>query len=179
MAKPKTGRSGMDGVESFVRRLGDDHGDALYAWARGRFEDRRDAEEVVAETLVRAWRRHDQYDPDRGSERSWVFGIVKNAAADHFRRNRRHLRAVAGSGEATDSPFEASFDQAAESSLVREALMRLSQPHREVLVQAHFGGFTVSEIAGRLGVPPGTVKSRLFYGMRALRSALEERGVLQ
>ena len=73
----------------FVRRLCADHGDAVFNWAQGRFDDRRDAEEVVAETMVRAWRRHHQYDPERGSERSWIFGIAKNTAVDHFRRSRR------------------------------------------------------------------------------------------
>ena len=161
-----------------MRRLCADHGDALFGWALSRFEDRRDAEEVVAETVVRAWRHHHQYDPGRGSERSWIFGIVRNAAADHYRRNRRHL-AVVSEADTERSSDEGTIDQIAESTLVKDCLMSLSEAHREVLVHAHFGGLTVSEIANRLGVPPGTVKSRLYYGMRSLRAALEECGVLQ
>jgi RNA polymerase sigma-70 factor (ECF subfamily) len=169
---------GPEGADVFVRRLCADHGDAVFAWARGRFDDRRDAEEVVAETMVRAWRRHHQYDPERGSERSWIFGIAKNTAVDHFRRNRRHLRVVGETEVPEDLAAEVPVDRIAESTLVREALGDLSGSHREVLVLAHFGGLTVTEIAERLGVPAGTVKSRLYYAMRSLRGALEERGIL-
>lgn len=161
-----------------MRRLCADHGDAVFAWAQGRFGDRRDAEEVVAETMVRAWRRHHQYDPERGSERSWVFGIARNTAVDHFRRVRRHLQAVPDS-EVPERAEEPPAEQIAESTLVREALRDLSDSHREVLVLAHFGGLTVTEIAARLDVPAGTVKSRLYYAMRSLRGALEERGILR
>ena len=162
----------------FVRRLCADHGDAVFNWAQGRFDDRRDAEEVVAETMVRAWRRHHQYDPERGSERSWIFGIAKNTAVDHFRRSRRHLQVV-DAEVAEELVEETGVDRIAESTLVKEALGDLSDAHKEVLVLAHFGGLTVTEMAERLGVPTGTVKSRLFYAMRSLRGALEERGILQ
>lgn len=173
------GLAGSDGAEVFVRRLCADHGDAVFAWARGRFGDVRDAEEVVAETMVRAWRRHDQYDPSRGTERSWVFGIARNTAVDHFRRNRRHLQVVGDSAIPEDLAGEPTLDRIAEATLVKDALGDLSDAHREVLVLAHFGGMTVTEIANRIQVPAGTVKSRLYYAMRSLRSALEERGVLQ
>ncbi len=170
-------KSGEDRAEAFVRRLTDDHGDALFGWARGRFDDRRDAEEVVSEALVRAWRNYAQFDPERGSERAWVFGILKTTAADHYRKNRRHLRSVDPS-EAPEASVEVPLDALADSTLVRDGLMSLSGPHRDVLVAAYFGGLSVTEIAERFAIPNGTVKSRLYYGMRALRSALEERDVL-
>lgn len=170
--------TGSDAAEAFVRRLSDEHGDELFAWALGRFGDRRDAEEVVAEAMVRAWRNHHQFDPTRGSERSWVFGIVRTTAADHYRRNRRHL-SVVSDGAAEPDPVEPPVDRVAEATLVRDALFDLSDKHREVVVLAHFEALKVDEIARRLGVPPGTVKSRLYYGLRSLRAALEERGVLQ
>ena len=169
--------NGPDAAEAFVRRLSDEHGDALFGWALRRFADRRDAEEVVAEAMVRAWRNHHQFDPDRGSERSWVFGIVRTTAADHFRRNRRHLSAVPDS-DVDPAPAESRVDLVAEATLVQDALMDLSDNHREVLVLAHFEALKIDEIAHRIGVPPGTVKSRIHYGMRSLRAALEERGVL-
>ena len=166
-------------AEAFIRRICDDHGDAVFGWALGRFADRRDAEEVAAETMLRAWRHHHQFDPERGSERAWVFGIARTTAADHHRRNRRHLRLVtevpADGSVAASSPIET----IAVATLVRDALGDLSPAHREVIALAHFGGLTVVEISQRLGIPDGTVKSRLYYGMRALRTALEERGVLR
>jgi len=131
--------------------------------------------------MVRAWRGHHQFDPRRGSERSWVFGIARNTAVDHYRKNRRHLAAVPDPSEPDhmDVEIEPPVEQFAEATLVREALLDLSESHREVVVLAHFGALKVNEIARRVGVPPGTVKSRLYYGLRSLRAALEERGVLQ
>jgi RNA polymerase sigma-70 factor, ECF subfamily len=82
------------GFDEAVRTLHDQHASAILAWARRRLADPREAEEVVQETLVRAWQKHHQYDPDRGSERAWLFGIARNVATDHHRRTQRHLRAV-------------------------------------------------------------------------------------
>ncbi|MDX1468692.1 MAG: sigma-70 family RNA polymerase sigma factor [Acidimicrobiia bacterium] len=165
-----------DPADRFLRRLHREHGSALYGWALQRMGDPRDAEEAVAETLVKAWRSHEQYDPGRGEERAWLFGILRNTATDHYRAARRHLRVV--DGHDTDQPEDSDVDRLVESSLVREAILELSEQHRQVIVEAYYEGRTVSEIADRLEVPAGTVKSRLFYGMRRLRSSLEERGML-
>lgn len=169
--------TGPDHAEALVRRLADDHADALYGWARGRFADARDAEEVVSEVLAKAWRKYDQFDPAKGSERAWLFGILRTTAVDHFRRSRRHLQVV-GSAEVPEGTVDAPFDALVDSTLVRESLGSLSDLHREVLVAAYFEGMSITEIAESLGIPDGTVKSRIYYGMRALRAALEERGVL-
>lgn len=166
-----------DEAEDFVRRLHAEHGSALYAWALRRLGNPHDAEEAVAETLVKAWRHHDRFDPRRGSERGWLFAILRNTAVDTHRRNRAHLRLVEGGAEPeSDDP---GFDAIAESAIVREAMMELSENHREAIMEAYFAGRTVAQIAERHGIPPGTVKSRLYYGMRSLRTALEERGILE
>lgn len=170
-------RLGTDEAARFVRRLHSEHGSALYGWALRRLGDPLDAEEVVAESLVKAWNKHSQFDPERGTERAWLFGILRNAATDHHRGQARHLRLItegSPSEEGTDSGIEAM----AESTVVREALLDLSDEHREVIVEAYFAGRSVSQISARVGIPPGTVKSRLYYGMRNLRTALEERGIL-
>ncbi|MDX1689704.1 MAG: sigma-70 family RNA polymerase sigma factor [Acidimicrobiia bacterium] len=164
-------------ADRFVRRLCADHGDAVFGWALGRFADRRDAEELVAETMVRAWRHHAQYDPARGTERSWVFGIARTTAVDLYRKQRRHLRVVRDRD--LDQPVPSDDERIAEATVVREALDALTEAHREVIAQAHFRGRSVREISRLLDVPEGTVKSRLYYGVRALRSALEERGVIR
>lgn len=163
-------------ADRLLRRLHREHGSALYGWALRRLADPRDAEEAVAETLVKAWRAHEQYDPGKGAERAWLFGILRNTATDHYRATRRHLRVV-DAGEA-DELADSGIDEIVESSVVRDALFDLSDQHRRVIVEAYYEGRTVSQIADRLGLPAGTVKSRLFYGMRRLRAALEERGVL-
>ena len=165
-----------DPADRFLRRIHREHGSALYGWALRRLADPRDAEEAVAETLVKAWRAHEQFDPGKGEERAWLFGILRNTAADRYRATRRHLRAVETRDfdESTDSGIE----EIAEASVVLDALLDLPDHHRQVIVEAYYEGRTVSEIAEELAVPAGTVKSRLFYGMRRLRAALEERGIL-
>ncbi len=163
-----------------VDALSSAHGDALLGWAIDRFADRRDAEEVVADILVRAWQHHDQFDPARGSERSWLFGIARNTAADHHRRSKRHLRSVSTSQPAeqviTDDADEIAL--LVESSYVREAVQALSDEHRAAVLDAYYRGHTANQIAQRQGIAPGTAKSRLHYTLKALRADLEEHGVL-
>ncbi len=170
--------SGLENGEALTRRLHAEHAEALFRWALGRVADPRDAEEVVAEALVRAWQKYDQYDPRRGSERSWIFGIARNAATDLYRKSRRRL-GVVRDGEAPEPLVEGGAESVADISLVRDALDGLSPHHRAVIVAAFFEGMTTSEIARRLDVPEGTVKSRMYYAMKALRAALEEQGVLR
>ena len=166
-------------VERAVRALHDAHGPALHAWARRRMADQREAEEVVQETLVLAWRKHHQYDADRGSERAWLFGIAKHVAADRHARGARHLHAVAvvpTGAEPVDDGDD--LERAVEASLVRDALLALSVDHRAVIVETYYRGRTVRDAAVALGVPEGTVKSRLYYALRNLRVELEARDVL-
>lgn len=166
-----------DEADHLTQRLHRDHSAALLGWALRRVPDRRDAEEIVAETLVRAWRRYEQFDPERGTERAWIFAIARNAANDLYRRSGRHLRVV--DDEGLDFPAGDDIDHVAEASVIHDALLQLPEHHRSVIVEAFYFGRTSTEISERLGVPAGTVKSRMFYGMRALRTALEERGALR
>lgn len=172
-----TMETGPDEAEAMVRRMAAEHGDALLGWARNRFADARDAEEVVSEVLAKAWHKWDQFDPDKGTERAWLFGILRTTAVDHFRRGRRHLRVV-GSEDMPEGAVDGPADRLVDSSLVRESLQSLSDHHREAIAAAYFASLSIAEIAERFGIPEGTVKSRIYYGMRALRAALEERGVL-
>jgi RNA polymerase sigma-70 factor (ECF subfamily) len=167
-------------TDPVIEALSREHAPALLAWARSRFADPRDAEEVVADTLVRAWRAIDQFDPERGSERAWLFGIARNTAVDHHRRSRRHLRSVPV-GEVVDpEPHDdPGIARVADASLVLDALGALSEAHRQTVLAAYYGGRTTAEIAAEHDVPPGTVKSRLYYALRSLRGHLEERGVLR
>lgn len=176
-------RGGGDGTgpsdpQLLARALYETHGPALESWAHSRFADHQLAEEVVQETVLAAWRRYDQYDPARGSERAWMFGIARNVAATRHQRNRRHLRAVP-----TDPVVDVGLDDAelarvAERSLVADAVRELSGDHRAVVTAAYWEGMSTREIAARLGIPDGTVKSRLHYALRILRAHLEEREVL-
>lgn len=168
-------------ADELARALYRAHGPALAHWARQRFADGQQAQEVVQETVLAAWRHYGQFDPARGSERSWIFGIARNVAASSHRRSERHLRAVpTGTGPDPADPAgdEGEVGRLAERSLVADALRLLSDDHRAVVVAAYWGGLSTREIAERLGIPDGTVKSRLYYALRSLRVGLEERSVL-
>jgi RNA polymerase sigma-70 factor (ECF subfamily) len=162
-----------------LRAMFAEHGDALYAHAlRLTSGDRQRAEDLVQETLLRAWRHPEALDPDRGSVRAWLFTTVRNLAIDSWRR-----RSVRVGEVVTDAPPEPvtddETDRTVEAWLIAEALARLSTVHREVLVECFYQGRSVAEAAARLGVPPGTVKSRTHYALRSLRLVLEEMGVTQ
>jgi RNA polymerase sigma-70 factor (ECF subfamily) len=169
--------TGSDAVEGFVRGLHDRHAGALYGFALRRLGDRAAAEDAVQDALVAAWRHQSQFDPARGSERQWLFGITRNIVADRRRRDRRRgLRIVATVDEGVDDD---DLERVVEVSLVVDALAGLTPEHRSAIVAAYYEGLSTAEIAQRLGVPPGTVKSRLHYGLQALRTSLEETGVLR
>jgi RNA polymerase sigma-70 factor (ECF subfamily) len=162
-----------------LRAMFAEHGDALYAHAlRLTSGDRQRAEDLVQETLLRAWRHPEALNPDRGSVRAWLFTTVRNLAIDSWRR-----RSVRVGEVVTDAPPEPvtddETDRTVEAWLIAEALARLSAVHREVLVECFYQGRSVAEAAARLGVPPGTVKSRTHYALRSLRLVLEEMGVTQ
>ena len=164
-------------VEEAVRHFHAVHAPALHAWVRSRTVDPREAEEIVQETLILAWRKYDQYDPSRGSERAWLFGIARNVAAGRHRRRHRHLRAVPDD-DLPDATAERDLQREVETSHVRDALWTLSDAHRQVVIETYYRGRTVRETAERLSIPEGTVKSRLYHAMRALRRELESHEVL-
>lgn len=174
-------RSGeVAGGESLrsVDALHERYAGPLFVFAMRLLGDPEAAEEVVQDTLVRAWRNADRFDPARGSLATWLFTIARNLTIDRNRRAAVRPRAVA-TLDAVDPPLsDAAVDRALEAWQMASALRGLSEEHRGVIVEAYYRGHTVNEISDRLGIPPGTVKSRLFYGLRALRLELEEMGVV-
>jgi len=166
-----------DDETELLRALHAEHGDALYAHAvRLCGGDRQRAEDLVQETLLRAWRHPEALDPDRGSVRAWLFTTARHLAIDAWRRRSVRVNEVVT--DALPEPAaEDETDRAVEAWTVAEALARLTPAHREVLLECFYRGRSVAEAAVRLGVPPGTVKSRTHYALRSLRLALEELGV--
>lgn len=162
------------GDEAALAALYDRYAGVLYGFALRRLDDHDRAEELVQRVMTRVWRFAGRYDPDRGQVSTWVFAIARGAVADLQRDTfRRRRTAAAAQPQTADDELE----QLLLAEAVRVAFDRLSEDHREVLRLAYFHGLTQSETATRLDLPLGTVKSRTYYALRALRLACEELGV--
>jgi RNA polymerase sigma-70 factor (ECF subfamily) len=159
--------------------LFDAHAPALLAFAlRLTQGDRGRAEDIVQETLLRAWKHPEALDPARGEARTWLFTVARRIAIDAHRARAARPVEVGDDALAALPAGSDEIERAMRSWVVADALAGLSPAHREALVQTYYRGRTVSEAAEVLGVPPGTVKSRVHYAIAALRLALRERGVV-
>ena len=193
-------RSGRVADEAFVRALYAEHGSALLRYALHLTGgDRQRAEDLVQETIVRAW-RHPEALADRPA-RPWLFAVARNLAVDSYRA-RQARPPETGQAALELLPADDDADRTLESwavadalaSLrpdhrrvivetyyrgcsVAEALASLRPDHRRVIVETYYRGCSVAEAAAILGIPPGTVKSRTFYALKALKLALQERGL--
>jgi RNA polymerase sigma-70 factor (ECF subfamily) len=161
---------------TLLRALHDQHGGALWAYVVGLTGgDRAQAQDVVQETMLRAWRNPKVLEQASGSARGWLFTVAKRIVIDDWRTARSRRERV------TDQVPERAVGDEAQATvdrhLVMAALQKLSPEHRAVLHECYFRGSSVSQAAAALGIPPGTVKSRTHYAMRALRLALEELGL--
>ncbi len=165
----------MGDDEVLLRALHDEHARPLWRYVVSLTGDGALADDIVQEALLRAWRRPAVLDQSESSAKAWLFTVARNLVIDDRRSARRTRELPADAG-----PEPVAADQAdaiLDGWLVRDALATLSVEHRTVIVHAYYGGRSAVEIAAVLGIPSGTVKSRLHYGMRALRLALQERGV--
>ncbi|MGH3273094.1 MAG: sigma-70 family RNA polymerase sigma factor [Streptosporangiaceae bacterium] len=161
--------------EELVRTLYAEHAAPLLRYALHLMSgDRQRAEDIVQETLLRAW-QHPEAIADRPA-RPWLFAVARNLSVDSFRARKARPHEVGeGALELLSIPDEA--ERALESWAVADAIRSLRAEHRGVLLETYYHGRSVAEAAAVLGIPAGTVKSRTFYALRALKLALEERGL--
>lgn len=164
--------------EALIRALYADHGKALLAYVTRLTGDRAAAEDVVQETLVRAWRKLDQVTNGRGSVRGWLFTVARNIVIDQVRARAARPQEVADPVDAPTGERDPA-DQVVDSIVVLEAMNGLSDEHRTVIEEIYFRGRPVAEAAAVLDIPPGTVKSRSYYALRALREKLEPKTAKQ
>lgn len=158
-----------------LQRLIDRYGGPLFGYGIRLLKDRGMAEELVQDTFVRLWRGAGRFDPERGSVRTWIYAIARNSAIDLQRRRAARPLDV-------DEPAPEAFGsvephaQLVEQLEVRDAMRGLSHKHRQVLVLAYDEGLTQSQIAARIDAPVGTVKTRTFHALGAMREELTRRG---
>lgn len=157
--------------EALIRFLYQEHGGSLLAYATRLTGDRAAAEDVVQETLLRAWRHARDLVDEKGSVRGWLLTVARNIITDRLRARAARPTEVAEAP--TTGPVQRDHAESVVNTMVvMDALDTLSPEHRAVLVELYYRGRSVAEAAEALGLPTGTVKSRSFYALRALRATL-------
>ncbi|HEY1297544.1 MAG TPA: sigma-70 family RNA polymerase sigma factor [Chloroflexota bacterium] len=177
------------GDEQALLALYGRHVRPVYALVLRMLHDDAAAEEVVQDAFLRIWRRAGDYDPVRATFRGWLLSIAHHLSVDVLRRRRSRLSTFGRSLEARPSVLEeprtldvgadpvAMAENAETRATVRDALSALPSAQRSAIELAYFGGLTQNEIAETTGIPLGTIKSRIRFGMLALQGELEQRGL--
>ena len=164
-----------------ISELYDRYGRMVYSLALNSLGDAPVAEEIVQDVFMRVWEKADTYDARIAKVSTWLTSITRHRVIDEFRRSKRRLDKTGISLtelSLSDSLYSPGPEEETELSLqnkfVREALNTLSPGEREALALAYFKGYSQSEIAQRLGIPLGTVKTRIRMAMQKLRLVLSQ-----
>jgi RNA polymerase sigma-70 factor (ECF subfamily) len=173
-------RSMAQGHQDALARLYDETSSLVNGLLLRILAHQQDAEEVLLDVYMKAWKYASSYSEKRGSVQAWLLIMARNAAIDRIRARKAQPATLSMEPEAFPEP--ASMDATPEeASVMRERRRRVQQvlnelppEQREVVVLSFFGGLTHAELAERLGEPLGTVKSRVRMGLAKLRGLLEE-----
>jgi RNA polymerase sigma-70 factor (ECF subfamily) len=158
-----------------LRALHDEHARALFSYVIGLTAgDRSTAQDVVQETLLRAWRNLAALEQGSGSLRGWLFTVARRIVIDEWRAASRRPTVV--TDQVPEPAVGDTAEQSADRQLVLSALRTLSTDHRRVLFECYFRDASVADAAETLGVPAGTVKSRTHAALHALRLAIDSMG---
>lgn len=172
MSEPSTGGLSLAVLEALYDAY---HHEAL-GLAYRLLRDGGDAEDIVQDAFMAAWRAAATYDPSRGSTRTWLLTLVRNRAIDRLRSRRRQpvtaLKDDMDPADDVDVSDEASIT--VDGLAARKAMASLPEEQRRVIELAYFAGLTHTEIADRLSAPVGTVKSRIRLALDRLRVALDD-----
>lgn len=139
--------------------------------------NRQQAEDVAQETMVRAWRQAARLDLSGPSLMPWLATVARRIVIDEHRR-KQVRPAESGEGVVADMPVDDDTSATILRVAVAEAMRELSPSHRQILNETILRDRSVNQAAEALGIPVGTVKSRVYYATRALQVILAERGLL-
>lgn len=163
-----------DGDRGALAALYDRHGGALLALGQRLLRNRREAEDLLHDVFIEAWRHAADYDAARGSVRSWLLLRLRSRALDRL-KSVGYARITSFDPEVHEqqlTPDPQPSLAGADAALVRDAMAALAPDQRTVLELAYFEGLSLSDISTRLGVPLGTIKSRLARALERLRGEL-------
>jgi RNA polymerase sigma-70 factor (ECF subfamily) len=159
--------------DAAIRRLYCHHADALHGYVERFCPDHANADDIVQETFIRAWRHLPRLAADDRPIRPWLFRVARNLLIDADRAARARP-AVSAVQPDEDGKTDAGLNQVLDRELVSGALQRLSPAHQAVLVETFYNDASLVGVARKLGIPPGTARSRLHYALQALRQQLAE-----
>ncbi|MGW3661749.1 sigma-70 family RNA polymerase sigma factor [Streptomyces sp. NPDC005141] len=164
--------------ERALRDLYLEHGPALYSYVLRMLDgDTHRAEDVIQETLLRCWNKQNLTDDEGMAVRPWMFRVARNLVIDTHRTRKARPLEFSGTGWLSDMCAEVDdIERMLSSMVLHDALQALTPAHREVLRATFFADRTTQQAADDLGIPRGTVKSRVYYALRSLKLALQERG---
>ncbi|MFI5934094.1 sigma-70 family RNA polymerase sigma factor [Actinoplanes sp. NPDC051494] len=159
--------------EALVRFLYAEHGPALLAYATHLTRDRAAAEDIVQETLVRAWRHADELVGRPGSIRGWLLTVARNITTDRIRARAIRAQEVA-EGPVDQAVTDDHAQQVVDTMVLAASMRELSPEHRVVIDYIYLRGYSIADTAELLAIPPGTVKSRTYYALRTMRGLLTD-----
>jgi RNA polymerase sigma-70 factor, ECF subfamily len=158
------------------RELYQTYGPRVKAYMMRRGADAATAEDLAQETLLAVWRRAGLYAEDKGSIATWIFAIARNLRIDRLRREMpwQELPESRFEQPSPDTPPDEALSEKERQTRVRAALAQLPPEQQEVVTLSYIDGLSHGEIAARLGLPLGTVKSRMRIAYQRIRAALED-----
>jgi RNA polymerase sigma-70 factor (ECF subfamily) len=176
---PRVARA-ADSEAAVMKALYDEHAAVLWRYALRLTGDASRAEDVVQETLLRAWQHPEVMGDAERSARAWLFTVARNMIIDERRSARsRNLVSSLDDSSGPEQSAPDGVNAALDRLLIADAMAQLSAEHRAVIDRSYYRGWTTAQIAADLGIDEGTVKSRLHHAVRALRLNLPEMGVTQ
>lgn len=166
-------RAAANGQRLALAALYDRHSSTMLALALRILAQRQEAEDLVHDVILEAWKRAADYDPTRGSVRAWLLLRTRSRALDR-KKSVRVKRSVSLETESLPEVGQVQTDAGPDQRLLHQVLAELPPEQREVLLLGYFEGLSSSEISAHVGIPIGTVKSRVAAALGKLRGAMKE-----